>query len=87
MSQQAVKRGCGEPTILKVGCFEVSFDFWGLDEVWGNGESFEGFEAFPGIADVTLSHYHLQRTDECALLDSSIEERKAVRICRLKRVP
>lgn len=51
--------------------------------VWG----FEFPRAFPGTADATLAHHRLQRTEDCVPLDSSIEDQREVRICRLRRVP
>lgn len=51
--------------------------------IWG----FEYPKVFPGAADGTLAHHHLERTADCDLLKSSIEEQEGVKICRLKRVP
>ena len=51
--------------------------------LWG----FEDPADFPGIAEITLAKHHLQRAGTCTFLDSSIEEKSAVRICQLKRTP
>lgn len=42
-------------------------------------------EAFPGVADGTLSHHHLERAGECTLVDTNIEERPIVHLCPLRR--
>jgi hypothetical protein len=49
--------------------------FWGMEYP----------EAFPGIADATLSHYRLVREGDCTLVDTNIEERPLIKLCRLKR--
>lgn len=47
--------------------------------IWG----LEDPLAFPGTADVTLDFYKLTRDGECTIVDSNIEERPQVRMCRL----
>jgi hypothetical protein len=56
--------------------------------VRNHGGPFWGFEdpvLFPGVADATLAHLHLVRSKECSLLDTNMEDRRIVKICRLQR--
>jgi hypothetical protein len=43
-------------------------------------------KAFPGVAYFSLKSYRLIRDGECTLLDRNIEEKRFVKICRLRRV-
>lgn len=49
---------------------------WGVDDP----------RDFPGVADQTLSYYHLSRSDDCAFVETNIEDhRNKIRMCHLVR--
>jgi len=49
---------------------------WGVDDP----------RDFSGVADQTLSYYHLSRSDNCAFIEKNIEDRpNKIRMCHLVR--
>lgn len=50
--------------------------------LWG----MESPAGYPGVADETLKHYHLKRGAECSMVDTNIEDKPTIRICRLERL-
>ncbi len=69
----------GSPGLLEPQIESTIRDHQG--PLWG----MEYPEVFPGVADSTLASHHLTREDDCALVDTNMEEKPFVRICRLKR--
>ena len=48
--------------------------------IWGVDDPRE----FPGVADQTLAYYHLSRSDNCAFVETNIEDRpNKIRMCHL----